>query len=297
MSVKKNDGESKIRERVQEVFLKTSKNFPIKNYFQSMSRIQIEEICISIDRHLGKFQGKRLLDVGSGPMDKTAVLAGMGFDCFAADDLSDPWHKLGTITEDILNFGKSHGVKFHLQTADDYTIPFENGSFDIVLSVAVIEHLHDTPRHIMNAMGDKLKTGGILVIQMPNSVNLRKRMSVLRGRTNYNPLGELFYSIGGYRGHVREYTLSETVQLCEWSGFELVEARTFEHLAQEKLKGLPRWLYTQAGNLIPSLRSGLMVVCRKPDDWSAKEEDPTSYFKSIGSSLPGSAEFITRSSR
>ena len=277
---------SELDAKVRKSFEDVGNAFPVPDYCQPYSRIQVEEIAASLKRFVGPFEGKRLLDVGSGPMDKTAVFSRLGFDCFAADDLSDPWHQTPGMRDAILEFGKRFKVSFHLQTPDDYSIPYPDESFDVVTSIAVIEHLHDTPRVILNAMGQKLKTDGILVVVMPNSVNLRKRLSVLRGRTNYNPLEELYFAIGGYRGHVREYTLNETVQICEWSGFDILEARTFEHLAESKLGPLGRKIYEALGNTIPSLRSGLMVICRKPQGWTPAEENAKRYFEAIGDGLP-----------
>ncbi len=272
---------------VEAAFDVVAKDFPVPDYMQIYSRIEVEEICKSLNAHLGSFEGKQLLDVGSGPMDKTAIFARLGFQTFAVDDLSDPWHKAPGMVDAIKTFARRQGVTFHQQTPDNYEIPFEAGTFDVVMSIAVIEHLFDTPRLILNAMGQQLKPNGILVVVMPNSVNLRKRLSVLGGRTNYNPLGELYYSIGGYRGHVREYTLDETAQICRWSGFEVLEARTFEHLAQYKLKGLAQLVYLLCGWMIPTLRSGLLVVCRKPSAWKPAPEDPTRYFEAISETTPG----------
>lgn len=276
-----------LNSNIHAAFSAVSKDFPVSGYLQIYTLIQIEEICNALFRHIGSFSGKLLLDVGSGPMDKTAVFARLGFETYAADDLSDPWHQSPGVKDSILSFADRNGIKFHLQTPENYTIPFERGSFDVVTSIAVIEHLHDTPRIILNAMGEQLKTGGMLVVVMPNSVNLRKRLSVLRGKTNYNPLGELYFSIGGgYRGHVREYTLDETVQICQWSGFEIVEARHFEHLAQQKLGPASRAVFLSLGNIFPSFRSGLLVIGRKPEGWRPRSEDPQRYFEAIASGLP-----------
>lgn len=274
------------RQQIAEAFRAVGQTFPVPDYFQDYMRTEVEEITLGLAHHAAPFEGKRLLDVGSGPMDKTAVFARLGFDCHAADDLSDPWHRTGNMLEAIQTFGKANGVKFHLQTPDNYAIPFEDASFDVVTCIDVIEHLHETPRHILNAMGEKLKTGGLLLVAMPNSVNLRKRLSVLRGRTNYAPADAFYYGIGPYRGHVREYTLAETVDICRWNGFEIVEARTFEHLAEAKLGGFAAKVYRALGNIFPGFRSALLVISRKPEGWQPAGEDPKRYFDAIRSALP-----------
>jgi hypothetical protein len=37
--------------------------------------------------------GGRLLDIGCGPMDKTAVLGKLGLECHGIDDLADEWQR------------------------------------------------------------------------------------------------------------------------------------------------------------------------------------------------------------
>jgi hypothetical protein len=139
---------------------------------------------------------------------------------------------------------------------------------------------------MMNYMGEYLRPGGILVVVMPNSVNLRKRLFVLMGRTNYPPLDQMYYSVDGYRGHVREYTLQETAYLCAISGFQVLESRTFEHIAQQKLPPALCRLYQLFGNIATALRSGLVVVARKPDSWRPLPEDRARYFAAISGAVP-----------
>ena len=81
--------------------------------------------------------------------------------------------------------------------------------------VNVIEHLHQSPRDILNSAGAYLKPDGLLVVVMPNAVNLRKRISVALGRSNYTPARGFFENEGVWRGHVREYTFQETNQILQ----------------------------------------------------------------------------------
>ena len=272
-------------DRLDPAFDRVAAEYPFPNYLSEASRHQLRAIATALDSLLEDKRKPKLLDVGSGPLDKTAVLQRMGFDCSAVDDLSDPWHLLADNRIRILDFAEREGIRFHLQSEDDYAIPFATESFDIVTSIAVIEHLHDSPRHIINAMTKHLRTGGLLVVVMPNAVNLRKRLDVVRGRTNYNPLGELYHSLGSYRGHVREYTLSETRDICELSGLEVRHASTFDHLGDTLPFGL-RHIYRLAGKLDPTLLTGLLVIAEKPEGWVEVAEDPESYFRAIGGATP-----------
>src|SRR5262245_59376814 len=57
---------------------------------------------------------RRVLDFGSGPADITSMLAFMGYDCSAADDLRDPWHTAPGVRDQILSFNRDTGVRFHM---------------------------------------------------------------------------------------------------------------------------------------------------------------------------------------
>lgn len=269
--------------KLDAAFEAVAKEYPFPGYLNDASRHQLRAIVDGIEKFAP--DATELLDVGSGPLDKAAVLQRIGFRCSAVDDLADPWHLIGDNRETILNFGRREGVQFHLQPDGDYSIPFPKEHFDVVTSIAVIEHLHDSPRHILNAMGEHLKTGGLLIVVMPNAVNLRKRLDVLRGRTNYNPLGELYHSLGPYRGHVREYTIAETREICELNGFIVKSAGTFDHLGDSLPPGW-RHAYKLAGKLVPTLLTGLIVVAAKPAGWSPRAEDAESYFRAIAGATP-----------
>ena len=122
----------KQNETFGHIFNEVAKEFPIKGYLNSHSYYQHRAILAALELFFPNFEGLKLLDIGSGPMDKTALFQKMGFKCSAVDDLGDPWHKLGKNTEAIINFGKRVGIDFHLQRAGDYSIPFEFNSFDLV---------------------------------------------------------------------------------------------------------------------------------------------------------------------
>jgi SAM-dependent methyltransferase len=273
------------------------KQFPFQGYVNLYCYYQMLAIVGALRQFIPDFKGKSLLDVGSGPMDKTAVFQRLGFSCSAVDDLSDPWHRLPGNVEKIVDFSQRMGIDFYLQNSENYSIPFPINSFDVVTSIAVIEHLHDSPRHILNAMGEHLRDEGLLIIVMPNAVNLRKRISVFFGKSNYNPVDEMLFSIGEYRGHVREYTLAETRYICEQTGFEVLLAKTFEHIAPSRLSSGICEIYLAICTLLPTLRSGLLVVARKPKGWIPLAEDRNRYFDSIAQALPNAATKLDAGSK
>jgi SAM-dependent methyltransferase len=264
---------------------KVEEAFPFKGYITKGKRKGMIDLAQQLDCHL-KGEGGRLLDIGSGPMETTAVFAQLGYECCAVDDLSDPWHRRNDNLEAIIQFSKQMGIDFHLQSYDDYSIPFLHDSFDIVILNAVIEHLHESPRNILNTAGSFLRTDGLICVTMPNSVNLRKRLSVLRGLSNYPPIDQFFHCCGRWRGHVREYTLGETVYICKMAGYEVLTATTFEEIAYDRLGGLVLQLYLLLCQIIPTCRSALCVIARKPKNWTPVKEDAKAYREAIATSVP-----------
>jgi len=275
-----------LKVELKKALIDVQNAFPFDNYIGANAYYEMYAILRDLKKYLPGFEHKRLLDIGSGPMDITGIFQMLGFQCYAVDDLSDPWHQRNDNTSKIKAYAESLKIHFHHQAPDEYTIPFETNSFDVVCSFAVIEHLHQSPRSLLNSMGTFARTGGLLVVVMPNSVNLRKRLSVLTGRTNYPPVDMFFNSIGTWRGHVREYTLQETAYICKEAGFEILTSKTFEDLAYQKLKPPLRQLYLLLGNIVPTLRSSLLVISRKPEGWEPAKEDPEAFRRALARNVP-----------
>jgi SAM-dependent methyltransferase len=262
-----------LKSRLKSAIEDTQKLFPFKKYIDKAIYFEMFAILYELRKYLNWFENKRLLDIGCGPMDKTGIFKIMGFECWAVDDLNDPWHRQNNNILKIKEYARTIGINFYHQKPDEFHIPFEVNSFDVVCSLAVIEHLHESPRGLLNSIGTFTRPGGLIVIVMPNSVNLRKRLSVLMGRTNYSPIDLFFNSVGDWRGHVREYTLRETEYICRESGFEILSSRTFENQAHQKLPPPLKQLYILLGNIIPTFRTGLLVICKKPESWEIVKPD------------------------
>ena len=131
--------------------------------------------------------GSRLLDIGCGALDKAMVYKNMGYLCYGCDDFQDPWHSRSENMDPVLSCARGLAIQVYAQQ-DPFDIPWDEGSFDVVTIINVIEHLHESPRDILNFAGLYLKPGGLVVVGMPNSVNLPKRLFVLMGRSNYTPV-------------------------------------------------------------------------------------------------------------
>jgi SAM-dependent methyltransferase len=99
-------------------------------------------------------------------------------------------------------------------------LAFNNESIDASTSFYSIEHWHHSPRQLFCEIARVLKPNGFWVIECPDTVNLRKRLWVLLGKTNLCSLNEWYYD-GDlvFREHVREATVCGLERLLEGKGF------------------------------------------------------------------------------
>ena len=203
--------------RPSEAIRSVERSFPFPGYMDNRET-EFLHVVSTVVRHMPP--PARVLDFGSVPCDKTAILQKLGYDCSACDDLSDDWHIQDNKREEIMAFADMMGINFRLVV--DNEIPFKNDAFDMIMLNAVLEHLHDSPRPLLNGLVHLLRPGGLLLITVPNAVNIRKRVAVLIGKTNLPPFDSYYWYPGHWRGHVREYVKGDLESLA---GLPSIDAR------------------------------------------------------------------------
>lgn len=253
-------------------FEKVKKLFPFEGYMDN-SPAPYFTVETTLEKHLSK--GQTILDFGSGPCDKTAIASALGFQCTACDNLQDEWYSHKNNTGMILDFAKSMDIHFEFDL--DTALKSE---YDMVMMNDVLEHIHNSPRTILNSLIGSIKTEGYLFITVPNITNLRKRLDVLRGRTNL-PKYDLFYWYPDpWRGPVREYTRGDLVQMTEFLGLQLVELSTVHHmLGNLSAKLVPT--YKLVTKVFPDLADTWLLVAKKPENWKARDHISDSDFAQI----------------
>jgi SAM-dependent methyltransferase len=218
--------------------------------------------------------GARILDFGAGPCEKAAILSRLGYQCTAVDDLEDDWHQIGDNRDRLFAFARSQRVK--LFVANQVPAELERSSFDMVMLHDIIEHFANSPRTLLVNLIELLRPGGYLYITVPNAVNLRKRLLVLTGQTNYPRYPAYFWSGDTWRGHKREYVKHDLDQLCKYLGLQKILLKGQHH----RLRTIParaRWVYLHTVGLVDSLRDTLALIGQKQPDWKPVEMQASEY--------------------
>jgi SAM-dependent methyltransferase len=206
-----------------------------------------------------------ILDFGAGFGDIPLFATLMGHRCEAADDLQDSWHSLPGARENILRVAAEAGIPFTI-IRDGQELPWGPDRFDMVMLHHVLEHLHDSPRPLLTRLLESVKPGGHLFITVPNAGNLRKRLDLLRGRTNLPAYADYFWSSVPYRAHVREYVRGDLECLTRFLGLEprmLGSYHSMLHVIPPRFRGV----YSALTSLMPGTRDSWYMLARKPADW------------------------------
>jgi len=131
----------------------------IDSYYNTYSG---QSMLRSFDELLpGSLEGKKLLDVGCGMGRYFQYFRGRGIKECVGVDVGE---KLLQITREVNPF-----VKTVLASAEK--LPFPDEYFDIVISLGLVEHFRN-PEPVLHEFTRVLKTGGVLITETPNKLNL-----------------------------------------------------------------------------------------------------------------------------
>lgn len=208
--------------------------------------------------------GATLLDLGSGLSPLALGLQKLGMKTIMIDRFDYPADL--NIIEDLQFVFKTlegHGVTLHQVDIEHFPLPLPDASVDVVTSIGLIEHLHKSPRSLFSELIRVLKPSGKALLGCPNAVNLRKRISVLFGRTNYPPISQ-FWKNGEphWFGHVREPTVGELVWMVRTAGFKVIKILGRNFIAKQNFSFLGR-VGDPPLRLFPGLCSDIYILANK----------------------------------
>lgn len=144
----------------------------------------------------------------------------------------------------------------------DKPFPFNSKSFDLVLFLAVIEHLPNSPRFQLEEILRILKPEGLLILDTPNLGAFERKYNMLiHGKGPYFELEHFFFSESPFSGHHREYNLAEVKQMLEWTGFSVNQAYFFD-CAPRVTKSPKNFLSKMASHYVPRFRHAMAIVAQ-----------------------------------
>lgn len=153
-------------------------------------------------RHVGS--GRRVLDVGCAGGYLAERLVASGNTVVGIDVDRDAAARAERYCERVL-----------VGDVESMELPFEPGSFDVVLCGDVIEHLRD-PGRFFERVRPLLSPGGRVVLTTPNVANWAIRLSLLFGRWRYGEKGILD------RTHTHLFTRKTLAETLEQAGYRIV---------------------------------------------------------------------------
>ena len=181
-----------------------------------------------------------LLEIGSYPFIVTEELIRMGYNVTGID--KNKTDKTNIVQCDIEN----------------QLFPFKDNTFDIILCMEIIEHLGVNPIHAIKEANRVLKKDGIMVLTTPNILRLQNLKSIILKGKQLETLKSLSQvEWFGYIGHIREYTKNELIDILKYCNFGIVDSCMYE--------GSKHKLTRIIGSLFPSLRTAIILSCKKVD--------------------------------
>ncbi len=129
-------------------------------------------------------------------------------------------------------------------------LPFEDGTFDVAISVACIEHVFDV-YGVFREVRRCLKGGGVFIFAIPNLAYVRHRLRLLFGRQIITGSPMELWSKEYWDGtHIHYFTLSAVKMLLGETGFLFIE-----NSGSGRVRSIRKWW--------PTLLCGDLIVTAK----------------------------------
>jgi SAM-dependent methyltransferase len=182
----------------------------------------------------------KLLDIGCGSLQNLINLEKLTEKGYGIDIVSYPsWEILGD--------------KFEVcqQNLDNASLPYESDTFDAVTLLMVLEHVFD-PFTVIEQISRVIKSGGFLVINVPNIAYIKHRLGLLIGRLPNTSNVDCWNQREWDGGHIHYFTLERLTWLLEKFGnFQVLDVQSSGKLSPIK-------------HLFPGLLcSDLQILCCK----------------------------------
>lgn len=189
------------------------------DYFEREGNGYYLEVLKKI-KEFGLKQESFILDVGTGFGIMSIALSKMGFRAWALDNENC------FRNEKIKDIFEKYKVKFNVVDVTVNKFPFPDNFFDLVVSLAVIDHLDKSPKNYLDEISRVLKKNGHFILVTPNWSSLENKIITVIKSTHPVSLISFYKSEDKFKGHIREYTVKEIETLLKWSNLKPIETYT-----------------------------------------------------------------------
>jgi SAM-dependent methyltransferase len=165
----------------------------------------------------------------------------------------------------ILELHQAYGVKIIERDVIVQEIEFKPETIDAITTFDSVEHWHNSPKKLFASVMNALAPGGVVVIGVPNCVNLRKRITVPFGFGKWSSMND-WYESEVFRGHVREPDVDDLHYIARDMG--LVDVQIYGrnwlgYISPNRVIRFASLLTDRALQLYPPLCSNIYMVGRK----------------------------------
>ncbi len=197
------------------------------NYYKTYLKQSIIRVYHLV-KSLHKFgvTGGKLLEVGSLLGNFAASLSKLGFDVTVIDRYAEMGDPFQVFVKDL----RMKDIRvLETKNDDEYKDIARLEMFDIVIAMAVIEHIPHTPKGFLESLVNKIKPGGLLALDTPNLTRYWHRVNINNDLTVFQNLDKHFNTSIPYGGHHREFTGKELVWMMEEIGCSDVLLKRFDY--------------------------------------------------------------------
>jgi 2-polyprenyl-3-methyl-5-hydroxy-6-metoxy-1,4-benzoquinol methylase len=190
-------------------------------------------------------KGKRVLDVGC---------LGGKFSRLMFDQNNDVWGVEANPAAAAL--AELRGIRVKVANVED-GIPFPDLFFHVVNAGELVENLYDT-KYFFEEAHRVLQKDGLLLLTTPNLNSWENRIRVVTG--DYLSMTGA-YPEDHFGSHVRVFNQKKIRELCEQTGFQLIDVSGVPHL-----ESFGKWLDTPlswVGKFLPSFSKLLLITAQK----------------------------------
>lgn len=168
-------------------------NDPFSSHSEIYKRLELEDL-----------KGKKVLELGVGDNSLTKKMFDMG----AIVDVVE-------INPFLSERSMSYCRKIYEMDIEEIEIADLDRDYDIILAADVLEHLKDA-EHVLSNLKKHLKVKGLLVVSLPNVVNIYVRLNIFFGRFPYHTKGILD------KTHLRFFTFETAQQMLKRTGWDII---------------------------------------------------------------------------